>query len=195
MRIIILLLCTFVLSGEAFAQNSPYRFRAGDVLDISVWQDPKLNRQVVVAPDGYISFPLAGRIRAGGTSMETVEGSLKNALQDRYTTELEVTVALAGKSRSDEPRAERLIYVTGEVARPGAFDIRTRTTVLQAIALSGGLSPFAAKKRIQVRRVVDGHEIVESFNYADAERGKDLANNVFLRPGDVIVVPERGIFE
>ena len=190
----ILFLLTFCCS--AYAQSEPYKFQEGDVLDISVWQDPKLNRQVVVAPDGYISFPLAGRIRAGGSSSDRVEAALRRSLQKRYTSELEVTVALVGKSKEQESaKDERLIYVTGEVQKPGAFDIQTQTTVLQAIALSGGLSPYAAKKRIQIRRVVNGQEIVQSFNYRDAEQGKNLAGNMLLEPGDVVVVPEKGIFE
>jgi polysaccharide export outer membrane protein len=73
--------------------------------------------------------------------------------------------------------------------------IDRRTTVLQAIAMAGGLGPFAAKKRIQVRRKVDGQEMLYPFNYDDVEQGRDISGNIFLKDGDVIVVPEKGIFE
>ena len=135
------------LCGYAFANDGPYRFAPGDTLDITVWQDPTLNRQMVVAPDGTISFPLVGRIQAGGRTSETVSQALKKGLQPRFTTDLEVNVGLASRyvPREDE-LIPRYVYVTGEVARPGAFDIKTRTTVLQAIALSGGLGPFAREE-------------------------------------------------
>ena len=88
-----------------------------------------------------------------------------------------------------------MVYVTGEVNKPGNVQIDRKTTVLQAIALGGGLGPFAAKKRIQVRRKQNGTEVMFPFNYDDVEEGRDITGNIFLKDGDVIVVPEKGIFE
>ena len=105
---------------------------------------------------------------------------------------LTVTLVTAGKMEDDlKPR----FFVTGEVPRPGPYVIRTKTTVLQALALAGGLGPFAAKGRIQVRREVNGVETLLLFDYRAFEAGTNLENNVELRANDVIIVPERRFFE
>ena len=186
-----------VIAGTAQAQN--YRLRSGDVLDVTVWQDPKLNRQIVVGPDGFVSFPLAGRFKAGGQTTAAVEDALKARLQKQFTTELDVTVSFVQSEKRELKEAkdrEYTVYVTGEVAKPGAFVVPKRPpTVLQAIALSGGLGPFAAAKRIHVVRRVSGEEIILPFNYRLYEKGRDLEGNITLRNGDVVVVPERGLFE
>ena len=191
----------FIVATGA-AQADTYRLRPGDVLDVNVFQDPKLNRQIVVAPDGYVSFPLAGRFKAAGLTPSAVETALTAGLQKQYTTDLDVTVSYV-QSEKREPRQlkeakdrEFTVYVTGEVAKPGAFVVPKRPpNVLQAIALSGGLGPFAAARRIHVIRRVSGEEIVFPFNYRNYEKGRDLEGNITLRNGDVVVVPERGLFE
>lgn len=202
MRVILALLVGFLLVVTGAAHADSYRLRPGDVLNVSVWQDPKLNRQIVVAPDGFVAFPLAGRFRAGGLTTEAVETQLKLRLQKQFTTDLDVTVSYV-QSEKREPRqlkdakdAEWTVYVTGEVAKPGAFVVPKRPpTVLQAIALSGGLGPFAAERRIKIHRKVHGEEIVFPFNYRDYTKGYDMEGNITLRNGDVVVVPERGLFE
>jgi len=191
-----------VLAAAAPAQADTYRLRPGDVLDVNVIQDPKLNRQIVVAPDGYVAFPLAGRFKAGGLTTSGVENALKAGLQKQFSTDLDVTVSYI-QSEKREPRAlkeakdaEYTVYVTGEVAKPGAFVVPKRPpTVLQAIALSGGLGPFAAPRRIHIIRKVNGGERVFPFDYKLYERGHNLEGNITLRSGDVVVVPERGLFQ
>lgn len=187
MRILLAFLLLCGISNAAAAQA----LQAGDVVDVNVYQDPKLNRQVVIGPNGMISFPLAGHIRASGISPQALENALRSRLQDKYADELDITVAVVSRDESTRPR----IYVTGEVQRPGAHAIPTRTNVLQAIALAGGLGPFAAKGRIQVRRQIRGVDEVFVFNYRAFESGLDAAGNIDLRAGDVVVVPERGLFE
>lgn len=202
MRIVLLLLAGLLLVSATMAHADTYRLRPGDVLDVNVIQDPKLNRQIVVAPDGYVAFPLAGRFKAGGLTTSAVENALKAGLQKQFTTELDVTVSYI-QSEKREPRqlkeakdAEWTIYVTGEVNKPGAFVVPKRApTVLQAIALSGGLGPFAAERRIVIHRKVNGEEIVFPFDYKNYSKGYDLEGNITLRTGDVVVVPERGLFE
>jgi polysaccharide export outer membrane protein len=186
----------------ASAQADTYRLRPGDILDVNVIQDPKLNRQIVVAPDGYVAFPLAGRFKAGGLTTSAVENALKSGLQKQFSTDLDVTVSYV-QSEKREPRslkeakeAEYTVYVTGEVAKPGAFIVPKRPpTVLQAIALSGGLGPFAAPRRIHIIRKVNGGEMVYPFDYKLYEKGHNLEGNITLRNGDVVVVPERGLFQ
>ncbi len=187
-----------VLIASTAAMATDYRLRPGDKLEVTVWQDDKLNRTVFVAPDGRIAFPLVGRIQAGGRTVDSVESEIKAKLQKQYTDEIDVTVAISElrlKKETDTPPLDPSIYVTGEVARPGQYFFKTRTNVLQAIALAGGLGPFAADHRIKVRRKVNGKETLYEFDYGSFVDGEDLSGNMFLRAGDVIVVPEKGLFE
>jgi polysaccharide biosynthesis/export protein len=194
---------TILASGAANAD--PYRLRPGDTLEVTVWQEPKLNKQVVVAPDGRIAFPLVGHLRAGGTTVEAVEAAIRAGLSKQYTTEIDVTVALQSIKEYPpepilpEPPPEPIvypnIYVTGEVQKPGRYEIKESTNVLQAIAISGGFSPFAAEKRIKIRRKVSGRERLYEFDYEAFTSGEDLSGNIRLHGGDVIIVPERGLFE
>ncbi len=196
----ILLAAVLSLLSTINAFAADYRLRAGDRLEVTVWQDEKLNRVIVVAPDGKIAFPLAGSLKAGGRTVEAVQADLKARLQKQYTDEIDVTVAIA-QIKEDAPGApepppiDPSVYVTGEVAKPGQHFFKTRTNVLQAIALAGGLGPFAAERRIKIRRKVNGAETLYEFDYKAFINGDDLSGNMFLKSGDVIIVPEKGIFE
>src|ERR1700690_3157140 len=153
MRVLLTLLvfCGFVSS--AAAQLEP--LRPGDTLQISVWQDPKLDRKIVVGPDGMISFPLAGHIKAGGLTPQALENVLRTRLQKNYSGPLDVTVALAEVNKDEAVETKPKVYVTGEVLRPGPYIVRPTINVMQAIALAGGLSPFAARQRIQLHRKIN----------------------------------------
>ena len=185
---LLLLLCAFSTGAHAQA------LQAGDTISISVYQDPKLDRQVIIAPNGMISFPLAGQIRASGLTPGQLEDILKARLKDKFTGDLDISVALAGLKPLEEDLKPR-IFVTGEVLRPGPFLLRQRTTVLQAIALAGGFGPFAAKQRIQVRRQMNGVEVMFLFDYDSFFSGRNVEDNIDLRAGDVVLIPERGLFE
>lgn len=187
------LLCFVAAHTTAIAQS--YKLRAGDRIAVSVWQDPKLDREVVVRPDGAISFPLAGHVPAAGSSLQSLESRLRQRLGKLYTEKLDITAALVERGQAKEEELdETTIYVTGEVRNPGQFVLKKDTTVLQAIALSGGLGPFAAKKRIQVRRQIKGGDVVLPFNFKEVESGRNLVSDIFLKEGDVVFVPERGLF-
>ncbi len=203
MRVILLLLVGLVLAvaGPAFRRTLT-GCRPGDVLDVNVFQDPKLNRQIVVAPDGYVAFPLAGRFKAGGLTTSAVETALRpraaEAIQHGPGCHRELhPVGKAGASALKEAKdAEYTVYVTGEVGKPGAFVVPKRPpTVMQALALAGGLGPFASERRIQVIRKAKGEDRVFQFNYRDYTKGHDMGGNITLRNGDVVVVPERGLFQ
>jgi polysaccharide biosynthesis/export protein len=178
--------------GPALAQ---YILQPGDTLQLSVWQEPRLDRQIVIAPDGTIALPLAGRIQAGGRTAAQVEQAIAANLAPQYTDELDVTVQVLLRPELEEPEIPPTVYITGEVANPGQFPVEKPTTVLQAIALGGGLSPFAAERRIQVHRQVGGQVQIHVFDFEAFKHGLSPAGNVVLVPGDVIVVPERGLFE
>ena len=167
------------------------------MLSISVYQDPKLDRQVLIGPTGMISFPLAGQIRAGGLTPDALANVIKARIKGKFTEEPDVTVSLVALDvpKVLEEDLKPKIFITGEVLRPGFFVMRTKLNVMQAIAEAGGFSPFAAKKRIQVRRKINGVESLFVFNYDDFFSGRNFDNNISLRAGDVIIVPERGLFE
>ena len=193
MRVILSLLFFCVFLTGALAQLEP--LQPGDTLQISVWQDPKLDRTLVVGPDGMISYPLAGHIRAGGITAEALEKIIRTRLQKNYTGQIDVTVSLAKPNEAAEIETKPKVYVTGEVQKPGSYTIKRGTDVVQAIALAGGLSPFAANRRIQVHRKIAGADTIFLFNFKTFESGADMTENINLRPGDIIVVPERGLLE
>jgi len=194
MRILIVLFCLCICMPGASAQT----LKSGDNLSISVLQDSKLDRNVVVDPSGEIAFPLAGHIRARGLTPQALENILKAKLKGNYKDEnLDVTVAVANSPKDiPEDDLKPKVFITGEVIRPGSYVVRQPTTLMQAIALAGGIGPFAAKQRIQVRRRgAGGDETIFMFNYKAYEAGADLEGNIRLRAGDVIMVPERGLFD
>jgi polysaccharide biosynthesis/export protein len=158
-----------------------YTLQPGDVIRVSVWREPELDQVVLVRPDGGISFPLAGEIPAEGRTIEEVADDISNRLAVFMPTP-EVTVSL---QESDGNR----IYVTGRVNKPGVFLVNRPVTVLQALSLSGGLTPFADRDGIMVLRVKDGAQQSIPFNYKDVQQGRSLAQNIFLEPGDTLIVP------
>jgi polysaccharide export outer membrane protein len=194
MRVLFVIFCLFFCVSAASAQT----LKSGDTLTITVLQDPKLDRTVVVDPAGEIAFPLAGHVRARGLTAQAVENILKARLKNNYKEEnLDITVAVAASPKEiPEEDLKPKVFITGEVVRPGSYVVRQPTTLMQAIALAGGVGPFAAKSRIQVRRRGSGgDETIFMFNYKSYEAGNDLEGNIKLRAGDVIMVPERGFFD
>ena len=192
MRILIFLLFFGIMSPSAFAQA----IKVGDNLSITVVQDSKLDRTVVVDPSGQIAFPLAGHFRVSGLTPQAVESILKEKLKNNYKDEsLDVTVSLLAVKEVPDEDLKPKIFVTGEILRPGSYVVRQKTTLMQAIALAGGLGPFAAKRRIMVRRRTPTGEDIFMFDYRAYEAGQDLEGNIALHAGDVIMVPERGLFE
>jgi polysaccharide export outer membrane protein len=191
MRTFIFLLCLFAATGEAQAQT----LKPGDTLSISVMQDSKLDRNVVIDPSGQIAMPLAGHIRADGLTPQALENVIKNRLRSNYKDDsLDVSVALTNSAVPEEDLKPK-IFITGEILRPGSYVVRQPTTLMQAIALAGGLGPFAAKRRIMVRRRGGPGEDIFMFDYRAYEAGQDLEGNITLHAGDVIIVPERGLLE
>lgn len=194
MRVLLALFFLSFLVLGASAQT----LKSGDSLSISVLQDPKLDRTVVIDPSGQIAFPLAGHIQARGLTPQAIENILKSKLKDNYKDDsLDVTVAVLSAPKDiPEEDLKPKIFITGEVLRPGSYVVRQPTTLMQAIALAGGIGPFAAKSKIQVRRrAPSGSETIFMFDYRAYEHGYDIEGNVRLRTGDVIMVPERGLFD
>lgn len=178
----------------AAAQDS-YRLRGGDTLRVEVLEDPSLNRSALIAPDGRIAMPLAGGMPAAGRTLEAVQSDLATRLEPNFATRPTVYVALE-RQREERPRQpvqERIIsvFVVGEAAKPGKLDLAPGTTILQAFAQMGGFSKFAATKRIQLRRGTQNW----TLNYAAIENGASTAGDIVLAEGDVILIPQRKLFE
>lgn len=182
------------LVSETVAQG--YLIRIGDTLDISVLEDPGLNRQVLVRPDGRISLPLAGTFDAAGRTPEALQADVRRRLASSFVEPPTVDVAVTGLGTLPaEEGAVATIYVIGEVNSPGRYDVELPIDVLQALALSGGPGVFAARKRIQVRRRGSEGETVFLFDYDSVANGTVPSPPISLVAGDVIVVPERRLFE
>ena len=192
-QIICALLFAALTAPVALAQSAGYRIQPGDTLAITVLEDDTLNREVLVLPDGRISVPLAGSIQAGGNSVGTVESTIADRLASNFAVRPSVFVSV---TTVDEDGLTFPVYILGEVPEPGIQEVETGTTLLQAIALAGGPDRFAATKRIQLRRTdSSGQEKLYLFNYNAVERGGSIQSMITLREGDVILVPERRLFE
>lgn len=195
MRPIVLALLFAILAiPAAFAQSAGYRIQPGDALAVTVLEDETLNRQVLVLPDGRISVPLAGSVNAAGKTVDAVENAIADRLASNFAVRPSVFVSV---DTVNEDGATFPIYVIGQVNNPGQVEVEPGITMLQAIAMSGGIGRFAATKRIQLRRTdpATGKERMFLFNYRAVERGGSIESMITLREGDVLLVPERRLFE
>jgi polysaccharide biosynthesis/export protein len=180
------------------AQAQDYRVQPGDTLQIEVLEDATLNRSAIVLPDGQISLPGAGSVRVSGRSLGQIQSDIASRLAPNFASPPTVFVTLAALAIPREPTPPRTIavFVLGAANTPGKVEVAPGTTFLQAIAQAGGLSPFAAKKRVQLRRVdKSGTEHVYKFDLDAIERGVVGGGATRLVAGDVIVVPQRKLFE
>lgn len=200
-----LLLAFFALffASAAVAQEN-YLVRPGDSLRIEVLEDSSLNRTVIVLPDGRFSFPFAGTVLAGGRTLGQVERSLTESIASNFAIEPNVFVSIATlRQRQAATGGGRAapatisVFFLGEVSSPGGKNLAPGTTILQALAQSGGFTNFAALKRIQIRRTnpTTGEQSLITLNYQALADGAELRGNVVLQEGDVILVPERRLFE
>lgn len=187
--------CLLVISTVAHAQSS-YRVQSGDTLVIEVLEDPSLNRATIVLPDGNFSFPFAGSLRAGGQTVTQIQATVRNAIASNFASP--PTVFVSVQPLEIENTGNLLeIYIVGEVNLPGRVEMDAGSTVLQAIAVAGGPSRFAAIKRVQLRRIDrrSGQQTVTTINYKDFADGVATSRDIILKDGDVIIVPERRLFE
>jgi len=163
-------------------QNVPlYVIQPNDVLEIFVWKEPELTRKVLVRPDGRISFPLVQDLLAAGVSPGELKARIEQKLSE-YIEAPSVTVIV------DAIQSYR-IYVTGKVQKPGGITVEKPITVLQALTMAGGFQDYAKDAEMTVIRNYGTENIVFKFNYRDVIQGKNPQQNIFLRTGDVVVVP------
>lgn len=177
----LLLATPFAAAAEA-AADEQYRINAGDVLSISVWREEGLQvPEVLVRPDGHISFPLVGNLRAAGKSVPEVSQEMTAKLT-KYIPDPEVHIAVKALSGN-------VVYVIGKVNRPGVFPMGSRVDIVQALAMAGGMTPYAAANKVRILRREGSRQTAIPFAYGDIEKGEQLEQNIVLRAGDVVVVP------
>lgn len=152
----------------------------GDVLHINVWKETEISQTVVVRPDGNISLPLVNEITVAGLTPPQIQQLIAEKLK-AILTNPQVTVTVV------EVRS-KMVYITGEVVKPGAYPVPTPLNVLQLIARAGGLSQWANRKNIYVLRGGDKKNRLH-FNYKEVVQGKKSEQNIILQPGDTVVVP------
>lgn len=169
-----------MFSASSFAAGD-YAINPGDALQISVWGEDSLQKEVKVLPDGSISFPLAGRVDVSNVGTVEVEKRITEKLKN-YLPDPQVTVIV---SSVEGNRA----YVIGKVLKPGPILITSPITVLQALSLAGGVDKFADADAIKVLHRVDNSQTTISIDYNKLIKGQDLGSNVLLSTGDTILVP------
>lgn len=152
-----------------------------DVLNIVFWREQDLSSEVAVRPDGKISLPLLNEIQASGLTPEQLRGNLTQAA-NRYVEDPAVTVVVKAIN-------SRKVFITGLVGKPGPYPLSSPTTVLQLIAMAGGVQEYAKADRIVVMRTENGRTVSHKFNYKQVSEGKNLQQNIELKPGDTIIVP------
>lgn len=171
-------------TGPVLAENSTtetYLVQPGDVLEISVWREEGLAKEVLVTPDGGLSFPLVGNVQAHGKSVEQLQSEVTEKLK-RFIPDPSVNVAVLKLDGNK-------VYVIGKVNRPGEFPATRNVDVMQALSMAGGMTPYAAANKIRILRREGSKQTAIPFAYGDIEKGEDLEQNIILKAGDVVVVP------
>ncbi len=165
------------------AQNDLPGYLIGpeDVLEISVWREESLQREVLVRPDGRISFPLIGDLQVAGNTPEKVQSMISAKLK-KFIPDPAVTVVVTKIGGYK-------IYIIGQVKQSGQYVVGRYLDVVQALALAGGLTPYAAENKIKIFRRENGRQKIIPFRYEDIKKGKGLEQNIILKSDDLIVVP------
>jgi polysaccharide export outer membrane protein len=164
------------------ADSDSYIIGPEDVLDIYVWKETDLSRKVPVRLDGKISIPLVGEIQAAGlTPLKLKERLIQKFKEYVEVPNVTVTVMEANSFK---------VFVTGQVAKPGVFILRSETTIAQIIPMAGGFTEWANQRKILVLRHENGKETRITVNYKKIMNGEDFSQNIKLKPGDTILVPD-----
>jgi polysaccharide export outer membrane protein len=182
-----MILASFGISSSAGAVDGTFRVLPGDILQITVWKEEGMDREVLVLPDGSISFPLIGTMAVKNKTPSQIQSSVKEKLIP-FIPGASVTVAVKS------PLGHK-VNVLGQVQEPGEIILVKATGVMQALSQVGGLTPYADTDDIVViRRREDGEKQVIEYPYDKIVRGRALDQDFDLKPGDVIVVPTAGLF-
>ncbi|MFH2066609.1 MAG: polysaccharide biosynthesis/export family protein [Pseudomonadota bacterium] len=164
------------------SKNPDYTIGSGDVLDIITWKEADFSREeLFVRIDGKITFPLLGDIQAAGRTPQQLKEDIENQLKTYVGSPVvTVTVRVPGSQK---------FYILGEVVRTGEYNLVTHLTIIQAFALAGGFTEWAAKDEIILFRIEDGKEKIIRVNYKKIIKGEDFNNNIYIKANDTIIVP------
>lgn len=158
-----------------------YLLGPGDVIDVAVWKDETLTKSLVVLPDGKISFPLIGEIKAAGRTVPQLKAEITKKISP-YAPDPTISIEVRQVN-------SMLVYVIGRVNTPGRFSLNTNVNVLQALTMAGGLNPFAKRDKIKIFRQEGAKTKIFRFKYDEVVEGAELEQNIILQRGDLIVVP------
>jgi len=191
MKRVALLLVGFILAGVGApgaaalaadtAPTGSYKLQPGDVLQVVVWKETDLQSEVLIRPDGGISFALAGDMQAAGQTTDELRAELETRVR-KLVPGAVVTVAVKAASGNR-------VFVIGKVNRPGDFALNRPIDVLQAISLAGGVTPFASTDHIRVLHREGAHLSSIRFRYSQVTQGRNLDQNILLQSGDTVIVP------
>jgi polysaccharide export outer membrane protein len=175
-----------VPTSTAAAQAAPalpedYVIGPEDVIGVVFWRDTDMSGDLTVRPDGMITLPLIGDINAAGLKPDALKARIQ-AAAGKYVTDPNVTIIVRQLN-------SRKVFITGQVATPGAYPLTGPRTVMQLIALAGGLSEYADADNVTIMRQEQGRTLSFKFNYRDVSKGRKLEQNIQLAPGDTVVVP------
>jgi polysaccharide export outer membrane protein len=171
-----------VTPTPASGQGVPeYRLNPGDVVRISVWREEELLREARIQPDGTVSYPLVGSVPAADRTPGEVADTITDELEE-FIPDAVVTVELL------EAQGYR-VYVIGEVNRPGEYQLSQPITVLQALSIAGGLTPFAGTGGIRILRTSADEQMSIAFDYDAVAADGEMQKNIFLEAGDTVIVP------
>ncbi|BCS36086.1 GumB protein [Luteitalea sp. TBR-22] len=170
-------------TGPTVATEPGFTIGPEDVLGVLVWREADVSGDVTVRADGMVTLPLIRDVKAAGLTPNELAEQIQTALRE-FITDASVTVVVRQMN-------SRKVFITGEVGKPGAYPLTAQTTVMQLIAIAGGLTEFASSNDITVMRMEDGRSVSHRFEYKDVAKGKKAEQNLVLRPGDTVVVPEK----
>lgn len=187
-RVLGLLICSILLmiapaplpAQAPATMDSGYRLGPEDLLSVSVWKDESLTREVLVRPDGMISFPLIGDLPAEGKTVDALRADLVKKLSP-YLPDPTLSVSVL--------KVTTKIYVLGKVTRPGEYPVGRPVDVMQALSLAGGLTPYASENKIRILRRENGEQRTYLFRFGEVKKGEYLEQNILLQRGDVVIVP------
>jgi polysaccharide export outer membrane protein len=179
--LVVCLFCVSAVRAADIAASSGYKLQPGDILQVVVWKETDLQSEVLIRPDGGISFALAGDLQAAGHTTDELRAELETRVRklvpDAVVT---VQVKLAAGNR---------VYVIGKVNHPGDFALIRPIDVMQALSLAGGATPFADTDGIRVLHRDGLRQTSAHFRYSQVARGRHLEQNILLQSGDTVVVP------
>lgn len=170
-----------IVPAPPVAPPPGYVIGPDDVLQVMYWREKDVSAEVTVRPDGMISLPLLNDVQAAGLTPDQLRDKV-NQLATKFFEDPNVTVNIKAIN-------SRKVFITGSVTKPGPYPLTSPTTVLQLIAMAGGLTEFADQKNITVMRTENGRPVSYAFNYKDVTKRKNLQQNIELKPGDTVIVP------